>query len=60
MDVDIVVAFVSPDGPPEDLPRIAGIVKELRNDEVASAFRSADTPEQLMAILVSIQSNTLG
>jgi nitrogen PTS system EIIA component len=52
IDVDIVIAFLSPDGPPEDLPRIASIVKELRNDRIARAFRTAGTPEELMAALI--------
>ncbi|WP_198174355.1 PTS sugar transporter subunit IIA [Mesorhizobium xinjiangense] len=51
IDVDIVIAFLSPDGTSEDLSTIASIVKELRKDKVARAFRSAESPEELMAAL---------
>ena len=51
VEVDIVIAFLSPDGPPQDLTRIADIVRELRDGKVAEAFRSAETPEQLIRVL---------
>ncbi len=44
VDVDIVIAFLSPDGPPQDLKRIGEIVRELRNEKVVEAFRSAEIP----------------
>ena len=49
--VDIVIAFLSPDGPPTDLNRIAGIVRELREKTVVDALRSATTPDQLIVAL---------
>lgn len=51
IDVDVVIAFLSPDGPPRDIGRIGDIVRELRSDEVRQAFRTADTPEEIMAVL---------
>lgn len=50
VDVDVVIAFLSP-GPPGDLGRISRIVKELRNDGILQAFRSASTPDEIMATL---------
>lgn len=41
VEVDVVIAFLSPDGPPKDLGRIADIVRELRSDEVRLALRRA-------------------
>ena len=49
--VDIVIAFLSPDGPPTDLNRIAGIVRELREKAVVDALRSATTPDRLIDAL---------
>lgn len=49
--VDIVIAFLSPDGPPQDVTRIGDIVRELRDEKVVEAFRSAETPEQLIQSL---------
>ncbi len=51
VEVDVVIAFLSPDGPPKDLDRLASIVRELRRDEVRQAFRIANTPDEIMAVL---------
>ena len=51
VDVDVVIALLSPDGPPRDVTRIGDIVRELRDGKVVEAFRSAETPEQLMQAL---------
>lgn len=51
IDVDVVIAFLSPDGPPRDIGRIGDMVRELRSDEVRQAFRTADTPEEILAVL---------
>ncbi|WP_412033103.1 PTS sugar transporter subunit IIA [Nitratireductor aquimarinus] len=51
VEVDVVIAFLSPDGPPKDLDRIRNIVRELRSDEVRQAIRTANTPEEIMADL---------
>lgn len=51
VDVDIVIAFLSPDGPPQDVTRIGDIVRELRDAKVVEALRTAETPEQLMQAL---------
>ena len=54
VDVDVVIALLSPDGPPKDyLGRISSIVKELHNDEVIRAFRSARTPDEIMLTLAN-------
>ena len=55
IDVDVVIAFLSPDGPPRDLGRISSIVKELHNDEVIRAFRSARTPDEIMLTLAKYE-----
>lgn len=52
VDVDVVIAFLSPDGPPKDyFSTISSIVKEMHNDEVIRAFRSARTPDEIMLTL---------
>ena len=51
VDVDIVIAFLSPDGPPQDVKRIGDIVRELRDGKVVEAIRTAETPEQLIQAL---------
>ncbi len=58
VDVDIVIAFLSPDGPPEDLSRIAGIVRELRSGKVVEALRKADTADELLTALKSAEGQS--
>ncbi len=55
VEVDVVIAFLSPDGPHKDLGRISSIVKELRNDEVIRTFRSARTPDEIMLTLAKYE-----
>lgn len=57
VDVDIVIAILSPDRSPQDLARIAGIVKVLRDSKVVDAFRSAETPDQLIKALQTVEKD---
>src|SRR5690606_13654661 len=54
LEVDVVIALISPDGPPADIRRISAIVKELRQEQVINVFRTARTGSELVSALKAI------